>query len=148
MLVQVNLMQYMKLSTSRDFRINAETLEAVLQEQDSNTEVKQSHILTTSLFFTVQTELKSFFHVVGKIRESVFTGRSTGSRGDTGAQTEEEKTLIVRIHLQMILIILYEFRPTSARSTKLFYFVQRSSSDVDDLVDVQGLAYRTWQAQG
>lgn len=30
---QVNLMQYMKLSTSRDFRINAATLDAVLQEQ-------------------------------------------------------------------------------------------------------------------
>uniref|UniRef100_A0A8C5CU79 FA complementation group I n=1 Tax=Gadus morhua TaxID=8049 RepID=A0A8C5CU79_GADMO len=32
---KVNLMQYMKLSTSRDFRINAATLEAALQEQDS-----------------------------------------------------------------------------------------------------------------
>ncbi|CAG03441.1 unnamed protein product, partial [Tetraodon nigroviridis] len=30
---KVNLMQYMKLSTSRDFRINAATLEAALQEQ-------------------------------------------------------------------------------------------------------------------
>lgn len=45
--------------------------------------------------------------MVGEITESVFTGRSTGSRGDTGAQTEEEKTLIVRSHLQMVLIILY-----------------------------------------
>ncbi|KAJ8343925.1 hypothetical protein SKAU_G00312540 [Synaphobranchus kaupii] len=35
---KVNLMQYMKLSTSRDFRINGTTLEAVLQEQ---TEVSQ-----------------------------------------------------------------------------------------------------------
>uniref|UniRef100_A0A8C5A9N6 FA complementation group I n=1 Tax=Gadus morhua TaxID=8049 RepID=A0A8C5A9N6_GADMO len=32
---KVNLMQYMKLSTSRDFRINAATLEAALQEQDA-----------------------------------------------------------------------------------------------------------------
>ncbi|KAM9375874.1 Fanconi anemia group I protein [Pholidichthys leucotaenia] len=32
---KVNLMQYMKLSTSRDFRINAATLDAALQEQDS-----------------------------------------------------------------------------------------------------------------
>lgn len=31
--LQVNLMQYMKLSTSRDFRINTATLEAALQEQ-------------------------------------------------------------------------------------------------------------------
>uniref|UniRef100_A0A672KZB6 Fanconi anemia group I protein-like n=1 Tax=Sinocyclocheilus grahami TaxID=75366 RepID=A0A672KZB6_SINGR len=31
---KVNLMQYMKLSTSRDFRINAATLEAALQEQE------------------------------------------------------------------------------------------------------------------
>ncbi|XP_075870862.1 Fanconi anemia group I protein isoform X2 [Nelusetta ayraudi] len=36
--VQVNLMQYMKQSTSRDFRINTATLEAALQEQDSNGE--------------------------------------------------------------------------------------------------------------
>lgn len=98
-------MQYMKLSTSRDFRINAETLEAALQEQGNNSEVKQSH--NQPLFLTVQTELKCFFHVVREITESVFTGRSTGSRGDTGAQTEEEKTLILRIHLQMILVILY-----------------------------------------
>lgn len=34
--VQVNLMQYMKLSTSRDFRINTATLEAALQEQQQN----------------------------------------------------------------------------------------------------------------
>ncbi|XP_075996849.1 Fanconi anemia group I protein [Genypterus blacodes] len=31
---KVNLMQYMKLSTSRDFRINATTLDAALQEQE------------------------------------------------------------------------------------------------------------------
>ncbi|KAL0968448.1 hypothetical protein UPYG_G00266970 [Umbra pygmaea] len=33
---KVKLMQYMKLSTSRDFRINAATLEAALQEQGSS----------------------------------------------------------------------------------------------------------------
>ncbi|KAL7868090.1 hypothetical protein SRHO_G00094740 [Serrasalmus rhombeus] len=41
---KVNLMQYMKLSTSRDFRINAATLEAALQEQQQEsqqTEVSQ-----------------------------------------------------------------------------------------------------------
>ncbi|XP_008118382.2 Fanconi anemia group I protein isoform X1 [Anolis carolinensis] len=32
---KVNLMQYMKLSTSRDFRINVSTVESVLQEQDA-----------------------------------------------------------------------------------------------------------------
>ncbi|XP_066491115.1 Fanconi anemia group I protein [Tiliqua scincoides] len=32
---KVNLMQYMKLSTSRDFRINVSTLENALQEQDA-----------------------------------------------------------------------------------------------------------------
>lgn len=37
--VQVNLMQYMKLSTSRDFRINAATLDAALQDQDDSQEV-------------------------------------------------------------------------------------------------------------
>uniref|UniRef100_A0A4W6EG80 FA complementation group I n=1 Tax=Lates calcarifer TaxID=8187 RepID=A0A4W6EG80_LATCA len=35
---KVNLMQYMKLSTSRDFRINAATLDAALQEQDDKTQ--------------------------------------------------------------------------------------------------------------
>lgn len=33
-------MQYMKLSTSRDFRINAETLDAALHEQDGSQEVR------------------------------------------------------------------------------------------------------------
>ncbi|XP_053320955.1 Fanconi anemia group I protein [Spea bombifrons] len=35
---KVNLMQYMKLSTSRDFRINAATLDAALQEKESDDE--------------------------------------------------------------------------------------------------------------
>lgn len=43
MFVQVNLMQYMKLSTSRDFRINAATLEAALQEQDDSPDVSPSY---------------------------------------------------------------------------------------------------------
>lgn len=34
--LKVNLMQYMKLSTSRDFRINMATLEAALQEHNSS----------------------------------------------------------------------------------------------------------------
>ncbi|XP_068169581.1 Fanconi anemia group I protein isoform X1 [Antennarius striatus] len=39
---KVNLMQYMKLSTSRDFRINAATLDAALQEQDGSQETTES----------------------------------------------------------------------------------------------------------
>uniref|UniRef100_A0A8C9ZZA6 FA complementation group I n=1 Tax=Sander lucioperca TaxID=283035 RepID=A0A8C9ZZA6_SANLU len=35
---KVNLMQYMKLSTSRDFRINAASLDAAMQEQDDSQE--------------------------------------------------------------------------------------------------------------
>uniref|UniRef100_A0A3Q2XTV3 FA complementation group I n=1 Tax=Hippocampus comes TaxID=109280 RepID=A0A3Q2XTV3_HIPCM len=35
---KVNLMQYMKLSTSRDFRINAASLDAALQEQDNTSQ--------------------------------------------------------------------------------------------------------------
>ncbi|XP_073687572.1 Fanconi anemia group I protein isoform X2 [Garra rufa] len=38
---KVNLMQYMKLSTSRDFRINAATLEAALQEQEHQQDESQ-----------------------------------------------------------------------------------------------------------
>lgn len=34
-------MQYMKLSTSRDFRINAATLDAALQEQDDSQETTE-----------------------------------------------------------------------------------------------------------
>ncbi|KAF0041286.1 hypothetical protein F2P81_007184 [Scophthalmus maximus] len=39
---KVNLMQYMKLSTSRDFRIIATTLDAALQEQDNTQETAES----------------------------------------------------------------------------------------------------------
>ncbi|KAF3854640.1 hypothetical protein F7725_022695, partial [Dissostichus mawsoni] len=39
---KVNLMQYMKLSTSRDFRINAASLDAALQEQDGSQETNES----------------------------------------------------------------------------------------------------------
>ncbi|KAM8861255.1 Fanconi anemia group I protein [Synchiropus picturatus] len=39
---KVNLMQYMKLSTSRDFRINVATLDAALQEQDQSQEAAES----------------------------------------------------------------------------------------------------------
>lgn len=46
--VQVNLMQYMKLSTSRDFRINAATLDAALQEQDDSDEVSAACRTVTS----------------------------------------------------------------------------------------------------
>ncbi|XP_051548730.1 Fanconi anemia group I protein-like [Myxocyprinus asiaticus] len=38
---KVNLMQYMKLSTSRDFRINAATLDAALQEQEQQQDESQ-----------------------------------------------------------------------------------------------------------
>uniref|UniRef100_A0A8D0H2M9 FA complementation group I n=1 Tax=Sphenodon punctatus TaxID=8508 RepID=A0A8D0H2M9_SPHPU len=47
---KVNLMQYMKLSTSRDFRINASTLESVLQEQnagDAETELDNDQSVTS-----------------------------------------------------------------------------------------------------
>ncbi|XP_044049333.1 Fanconi anemia group I protein [Siniperca chuatsi] len=39
---KVNLMQYMKLSTSRDFRINLATLDAALQEQGDSQETTES----------------------------------------------------------------------------------------------------------
>ncbi|KAF7660465.1 hypothetical protein LDENG_00280970 [Lucifuga dentata] len=39
---KVNLMQYMKLSTSRDFRINTATLDAALQEQDDSQQTTAS----------------------------------------------------------------------------------------------------------
>uniref|UniRef100_A0A672P4A0 Fanconi anemia group I protein-like n=1 Tax=Sinocyclocheilus grahami TaxID=75366 RepID=A0A672P4A0_SINGR len=42
---KVNLMQYMKLSTSRDFRINAATLEAALQEQQQDQSQQPYHLL-------------------------------------------------------------------------------------------------------
>uniref|UniRef100_A0A4W3ITH4 FA complementation group I n=1 Tax=Callorhinchus milii TaxID=7868 RepID=A0A4W3ITH4_CALMI len=39
---KVNLMQYMKLSTSRDFRINAATLDAALQDQETQDQEEPS----------------------------------------------------------------------------------------------------------
>ncbi|KAF1387005.1 hypothetical protein PFLUV_G00100770 [Perca fluviatilis] len=39
---KVNLMQYMKLSTSRDFRINAASLDAAMQEQDDSQETTET----------------------------------------------------------------------------------------------------------
>ncbi|XP_051916772.1 Fanconi anemia group I protein isoform X2 [Hippocampus zosterae] len=44
---KVNLMQYMKLSTSRDFRINAASLDAALQEQDDTVEVESQAVEET-----------------------------------------------------------------------------------------------------
>lgn len=82
MFVQVNLMQYMKLSTSRDFRINAATLEAALQEQDDSLDVSSSYETNT---FT----LNSF----GSMSCPFSDHRVSAGRGDTRAQTEEEKTL-------------------------------------------------------
>uniref|UniRef100_A0A8C3UAH0 FA complementation group I n=1 Tax=Catharus ustulatus TaxID=91951 RepID=A0A8C3UAH0_CATUS len=40
---KVNLMQYMKLSTSRDFRINASVLDSALQEQNSEDAENEPH---------------------------------------------------------------------------------------------------------
>lgn len=42
-LLQVNLMQYMKLSTSRDFRINASVLDSALQERNSEDAENEPH---------------------------------------------------------------------------------------------------------
>ncbi|XP_053334800.1 Fanconi anemia group I protein isoform X2 [Clarias gariepinus] len=41
---KVNLMQYMKLSTSRDFRINTATLEAALQEQQHESQQNDTQV--------------------------------------------------------------------------------------------------------
>lgn len=101
--VQVNLMQYMKQSTSRDFRINTATLEAALQEQDSSGEVTQSNVVTNNFF-----RLKClFFQVVVERTASVCTGGggSSGGGGDTGAQAEEEETVVVMIYLHIFDVL-------------------------------------------
>lgn len=82
--VQVNLMQYMKLSTSRDFRINAVTLEAALQEQDESPDVSSNFI------FRLILELGT---VLDQCLVLSLVHRVSASRGHTRAQTEEEKTL-------------------------------------------------------
>lgn len=56
MFVQVNLMQYMKLSTSRDFRINAATLDAALHEQDGSQQVRPVVLLLPSFCREALTE--------------------------------------------------------------------------------------------
>lgn len=66
-LVQVNLMQYMKLSTSRDFRINAATLEEALQEQEDSQEVSAVSFCdqVRSVFpYTVTVQLDFFEQIV------------------------------------------------------------------------------------
>lgn len=82
MFVQVNLMQYMKLSTSRDFRINAATLEAALQEQDDSLDVSSCYETNT---FTLNS--------CGSVSCPFSDHRVSAGRGHTKAQTEEEKTL-------------------------------------------------------
>lgn len=55
-LLQVNLMQYMKLSTSRDFRINASMLDSVLQEhntEDAENEPDNDQVRTPLAAVTV-----------------------------------------------------------------------------------------------
>lgn len=59
--VQVNLMQYMKLSTSRDFRINAATLEAALQERDESPDVSSDFLLLILALGTVLDRCLLFF---------------------------------------------------------------------------------------
>lgn len=56
---QVNLMQYMKLSTSRDFRINTATLEAALQEQQQD--VTQQVCLCLNMFILRPSSGIAFF---------------------------------------------------------------------------------------
>lgn len=54
-LLQVNLMQYMKLSTSRDFRINVSMLDSTLQEhntEDAENEPDNDQVRTHLAAFT------------------------------------------------------------------------------------------------
>lgn len=91
-------MQYMKLSTSRDFRINAATLDAALQEQDDSQEVSagsapQHHRYRSSLhrlFSSLDCSVSSYFAFALSLLSD---HRVTGDRRDTRAQTEEEETV-------------------------------------------------------
>lgn len=58
-------MQYMKLSTSRDFRINAATLDAALQEQDDGQEVNTSYSVTSNLLCHMKTDFQPICLVSG-----------------------------------------------------------------------------------
>ncbi|KAM9815831.1 Fanconi anemia group I protein isoform 1-T1 [Syngnathus typhle] len=84
---KVNLMQYMKLSTSRDFRINAATLDAALQEQDDTVEVSvistQRGVNLSRPAFTICIRLCSL-------------GGVTRCRRDSRTQTEKEAKTISR----------------------------------------------------
>lgn len=119
MFFQVNLMQYMKLSTSRDFRINAATLDAALQEQDDSQVVSASsapqelqycstYTTASSLhfYFIIRVMLwmlwaksRSFFPSTHSLCLFVFVlpllsdHRVTGHHRDTRTQTEEEETV-------------------------------------------------------
>lgn len=79
-------MQYMQLSTSRDFRINAATLEAALQEQDCSQEVTTISNWSYHLFSQRFRPLCALF--------LSFPERGvTAGRGDSRTQREEEETL-------------------------------------------------------
>lgn len=112
MFFQVNLMQYMKLSTSRDFRINAATLDAALQEQDDSQEVSASSApqeLQCCSSYTTAAFLHFYFtirvHKIGSISTLcpllkcalciplLSDHRVTGHHRDTRTQTEEEETV-------------------------------------------------------
>lgn len=160
--VQVNLMQYMKLSTSRDFRINAATLDAALQEQDDSLEVSAMWSCNWQLQRSTAVPL-GFCWVRFQclfLPPFISDHRDTGGRGDARTQTEEAKT--VSWHARALLFDTYRSPNSSLTFTcrwtssgqscacaavlnnsclVLSLFHQRTFGDVDDLVDVQGFTY-------
>lgn len=75
-------MQHMKLSTSRDFRINAATLEAALQEQDDSLDVSSRH------------EADAFtLNGLGSTSRPFSDRRVSAGGGGARAPTEEEETV-------------------------------------------------------
>lgn len=80
-------MQYMKLSTSRDFRINAATLDAVLQEQQEPDSQQVSVLYSRCSTETSAFSLSGFITVA-----HLSSGTALAEpRTDSGAQEEKEE---------------------------------------------------------
>lgn len=119
-------MQYMKLSTSRDFRINAATLETALQEQDDPPDVSpRSYTETKTSTLSSFGSMCCPFFPSQSLRRQRRHQSPNRRRENTRIQKGEQG--VSRSYGRSIFRAL----PSS---------VQRAVGEVEDLVNVQGLA--------
>ncbi|XP_077372688.1 Fanconi anemia group I protein-like isoform X1 [Festucalex cinctus] len=135
---KVNLMQYMKLSTSRDFRINAATLDAALQEQDDTVEVS---VIATRGASICPDLLSAFAFDSGPLRASHKMWKRLKNPNRRGSGNNELLHLITSISCLHMLMSLQTFRVLMSLCLLhkiLSSFTEGAFGDVNYLVDVQG----------